>query len=216
MTTTSQPESPAITHRLAQIEAQTRRLRRLGVYLLVGVAAILGVACSIVLVAARHGMPGLVAQVTESQKYLLRDGQGQIRAVLGTNGEGIAQLELKDVGGRTRLRFSVLPDGASGVAFVDSAGHSRLVMGLLSDETSTLVLADRRGKTRTVLGLGADGASTLVFADGSGTTRAGLGVDGRGLGTFTLSDRTGGQSHEEPDTEPASPDSASVPSRSSR
>ena len=188
-----------LTRRVEELERDNRRLRRLGTYMLVGMGTLLGLSASIIVVAARHGMPGLVPQVTESRGFLLRDGEGQIRATLGMNKKGAAQLALQDADGRDRLRFSVLADGSSGAAFVDSAGASRIVMGLLPDETSTIVLADHAGKTRTVLGLSKNGASTIVFADAGGVTRAGMGVDQRGFGTFTMVDRAAAQTQDNAD-----------------
>ncbi len=217
MTDTPQPsQSPgprhgpgsdlAIVRRMEDLERDNRRLRRLGTYMLVGIGTLLGLTTAVIVVAARHGMPGLVAEVTEARSFQLRDADGQVRATLGLNKKGAAQLALQDVTGRERLRLSVLADGSSGMAFVDSAGASRIVMGLLPDQTSTIVLADHAGKTRTVLGLSPNGASTIVFADAGGITRAGLGVDPRGLGTFTLFDRNSTQAQESP--EPVQPDLA--------
>jgi hypothetical protein len=191
-----------LTRRVEELERDNRRLRRLGTYMLVGIGTLLGLTTSIIVVAARHGMPGFVPQVTEARSFVLRDGDGQIRATLGMNKKGAAQLSLQDAAGRDRVRLSVLDDGSSGVAFVDSAGASRIVMGLLPDQTSTIVLADHAGKTRTVLGLSPNGASTLVFADAGGITRAGLGVDQRGMGTFTMVDRAAAQAQDAVDAAP--------------
>jgi hypothetical protein len=188
---TAAPFESILSRRLESLERDNRRLRRQGLFMLVAVALLLGLAVSIVVVAARHGMPGFVPEITEAKKFLVRDSEGRVRGAWGTNEDGSVQLVLQDTEGRPRMRLSVLADGSPGLAFVDTANHSRLVMALLPDETSTLVLGDRGGKTRTVLGLAADGASTLVFADGGGTTRAGIGVDARGIGTFTLLDRSG-------------------------
>ncbi|MEO7987328.1 MAG: hypothetical protein ABI766_12415 [Gemmatimonadales bacterium] len=197
-----------LAHRVEELERDNRRLRRWGTYILVGVGVLLGLTTAIIVVSARHGMPGMVARVTESQSFLLRDSRGQIRATLNMNEKGAAQLALQDGTGRQRLRLSVLSDGSSGAAFVDSTGASRIVMGLLPDETSTIVLADHAGKTRTVLGLSRNGASTIVFADAGGITRAGMGVDQRGQGTFTMIDRSGAQGQEASDeVAPSSADS---------
>ena len=184
-------ESPdrALVLRLEEVERDNRRLRRLGVYMLVGVGALLGLAAAFVVVAARHGMPGFVPQLAEAHRFVVRDDEGRLRAALGMSKEGNAQFVLQDEAGRDRLRLSVLPDGGAGVSFVDSAGNSRMVLGLLPDQSASVVMADGGGKTRTVLGLSPNGASTILFADKGGTARAGLGVDARGAGTFTLVDR---------------------------
>lgn len=187
-----------LTQRLEAVERDNRRLRRLGVMMLVGVGILLGLTTAIMVVASRHGMPGMVPQVTEARKFLLRDPQGRIRGVWGTNEEGAAQLILQDTVGRGRLRVTVLPDGSSGVAFVDSVNHTRIVLGILPDESANIALADPGGKTRTVLGIAPNGSATLVFADRGGSTKAGIGVDARGFGTLNLIEQPGAQVEELP------------------
>ena len=202
----------AVLRRLEEFERENQRLRRLGIYVLGAVGALLGLAAAFVVVAARHGMPGFVPLVTESRRFVVRDVEGRIRATLGTNTEGSSQFMLQDEAGRERLRMSVLPDGGAGVAFVDSTGRSRMVLGLLPDQSASVVLADGGGKTRTVLNLSPNGASTILFADKGGTARAGLGVDARGVGTFTLVDRAGGDLTAPQETSPEPPaDNAAPP-----
>ncbi len=212
MTGPEEPQAPApdspraqaeraipLTRRLETVERDNRRLRRLGLMMLVGVGILLGLTTAIIVVASRHGLPGTVPQVAEARKFLLRDREGRIRGVWGTNEDGAAQLQIQDNAGRTRMRFTVQPDGASGLAFVDSANSSRIVVGILPDESANVVLADQGGKTRAVLGISPNGATTLVFADRGGVTKAGIGVDTRGLGTLNLVDRPGSQPEEAPD-----------------
>jgi hypothetical protein len=188
-----------LTRRLEAVERDNRRLRRLGLMMLIGVGVLLGLTTAIIVVASRHGLPGTVPQVAEARKFLLRDRTGRIRGVWGTNEEGAAQLLIQDGAGRTRMRFTVQPDGASGLAFVDSANGSRIVVGMLPDESANIVLADPGGKTRAVLGISPNGATTLVFADRGGVTKAGIGVDTRGLGTLNLVERPGSQPEDLPD-----------------
>ncbi len=188
-----------LAERLEAVERDNRRLRRLGLMMLVGVGVLLGLTTAIMVVASRHGMPGMVPQVTEAKKFLLRDAEGRIRGAWGTNEEGAAQLLLQDNAGRSRLRFSVLPDGSSGLAFVDSVNNARIVVGILPDESANIVLADPGGKTRAVLGIAPNGSATLVFADRGGATKAGIGVDPRGLGTLNVVERPGAEVEELPD-----------------
>lgn len=209
------PSGPAeaVHRRFEALERDNRRLRRLGLIMLVGVAVLLGLTSAIMVVAARHGMPGMVPEISESRKYLLRDRTGTIRAALGTNEDGTVQLVLSDTSGQSRLRLSVLADGSSGVAFVDSANSARVVVGVLPDESANLVLADPGGKTRVVLGLTPNGAATLVFADRGGVSKAGIGIDTRGLGTLNLVERPGqriGEELDDPDGD-ASADTSPQP-----
>jgi hypothetical protein len=181
----------SVRNRIDAVERDSRRTRRLGSVMLIGIAVVLGVMTAIVILSARRGFGGPTPDVVEARRFAIRDARGQIRGVWGVTKDGRAQIVLSDSSGRERLRLQVLRDGSSGIALVDSANRSRIVLATLPDQTATLVLADPAGRTRTVLGLNPNGASTVVFADKSGTTRAGLGVDAQGSGTFTLVDRTG-------------------------
>lgn len=201
----------SVRNRMDAVERDSRRTRRLGVFMLIGLAVLLGVMTAVVIMAARRGFGGPVPDVAEARRFVIRDARGQIRGVWGVTKNGGAQIVLSDSMGRERLRLQVLRDGSSGVALVDSANRSRIVLAALPDQTATLVLADPAGRTRTVLGLNPNGASTVVFADKNGTTKAGLGVDATGAGTFTLLDRAGatpqapGQSEEDTVSQGATP-----------
>ncbi len=176
----------AVMHRLAELERETGRSKRLSLTSLVLVGVILGLAVAMVYLSAKRGMPGTVNSVVESRQYLLRDANGVVRGVWGSAEDGTIRLVLRDAAGRSMVKLNLLPDGASGITFADSTEHSRIVLGVLEDETSTLVLADGSGRARAVLGLNPDGSSTLVFADTLGASRAGLGIDASGGATATL------------------------------
>jgi hypothetical protein len=202
MTTPAQPPSsssasvsaPASTgavseliRRLEALEGENSRLRRQGIITLVITAVLVGLAASIIVTAARHGMPGLVPAVVEAREFVLRDRDGQVRGAWGQDDQGAIRLVLQDHLNKTSIKLNLLEDGSSGLTFSDSTGNSRLIMAVLPDETANLVFADRSGIARTVLGLSAKGGSTLLFADGGGVTRSGIGVDNRGRSMFTTS-----------------------------
>jgi hypothetical protein len=175
-----------IMHRVAAIERDTNRAKRLSLTSLVTVGIILGLAAALVYISAKRGMPGTVNSVVESRQYLLRDAEGRVRGVWGTAEDGTVRLVLRDQNGRSLLKINLLADGSSAVTFADTTERARIVLGLLEDETSTLVLADGTGRARAVLGLSADGSSTLVFADTFGVSRSGLGIDAAGSATATF------------------------------
>jgi hypothetical protein len=193
----------SIRSRMDAVERNSRRVRRLGTFMMIAVAVLLGVMTAIIVMAARRGLGGPVAPVAEANRFVIRDAQGRVRGVWGVTKDGGAHIVMSDSMGRERLRLQVLSDGSSGLALVDSANRSRVVLAALPDQTATLVLADRAGRTRTVLGLNASGASTVVFADRNGTTRAGLGVDARGFGALTLHERLGPEASEGNDSSSA-------------
>jgi len=174
-----------LMHRLTSAEREIRRSRRLSVIALVAAAAVLGLAAALVIVYARAGFPGTIQESVEAQNFVLRDGRGSIRGVLGLTSLGEPRLVLKDEAGRDRATVALMEDGSVGLILADSLGQSRAVLGLLADETATVTFADRNGRTRTVLGLAPDESSTLVFADRVGMTQSALGIDARGRATFT-------------------------------
>jgi hypothetical protein len=208
--------------RVETVEREGRRLRRLWLASLISIAVLLGLATALVIVSARHGLPGTVADVIESRQFLLRDADGMVRGAWGTLPDGTMRLSLQAPGSKAGVTLTALKGGASGLTFSDSSGRSRGVFGILPDETLSLTFGDRTGMIRTALGLNPEGSATLVFADRSGAMRAGLGVDSRGAGTFTVVDRPGAQSaapeaapddSASADTTPAAPPPPKAPAK---
>jgi hypothetical protein len=172
--------SRAFIQRIDALEEANRKLRRQGTILLVVTAILLGIGVALVVTAARRGMPGLVPDVVESKEFVLRDREGRVRGVWGSDDQGAIRLVLQDHASRSSIKLNLLDDGSSGLTFSDSSGTARMVLAVLPDHTVNVVLGDNRGIPRTVLGLNPNGGSTLAFADGGGTMRSGIGVDSRG------------------------------------
>lgn len=175
--TVEKPESAPETTLLQRLERVERAYRRLQQF---GLAVFLGSVAAVVVIftrPARHAS----AETVEARSFSVRDAQGHVRGVFGTNQDGVTQFALQDAGGRPRLRLTVLADGSSGLAVVDSQGRSRAALGLLQDETITLAFADPAGRSRAVLGLTAGQAASLVLADSGGINGASMSVaaDGR-------------------------------------
>jgi hypothetical protein len=170
--------------RVDALERENERLKRFGT-IAMGVGALMLLITTVMLISIRVNA-GQVQEVVEANRFVLRDGDGHIRALIGVNQDNSSRLVLQDRDGRERLRLTLLADGSPGVSFTDREGKSRAVLGLLPDETATLVFADRWGKTRAVLGLSPDESSTLVFADRNGETRVGVGVEADGSAGVTL------------------------------
>ncbi|MEA2713833.1 MAG: hypothetical protein QOK27_1794 [Gemmatimonadales bacterium] len=172
--------------RIEELARENRRLRRLWMGTVISGALLLGLATALLIVSARHGLPGTVADVIEARQFLLRDRTGAIRGSWSTGDKGSMRLQLQAPGSKAGLSLAVLEGGASGITVRDSAGRSRAVLGLLPDQTVSLLFADENGTTRTVLSLVRGGSSTLVFADRSGNAKVGVGVDSKGQSTLTL------------------------------
>ena len=182
-----------LVHRMYQLEIENGRLRRLTLGTLVVVALLLGVSAAIVVVAARHGMPGFVPAVVESREFVLRDREGRVRGAWGEDDQGAIRLVLQDHASATSIKINLLEDRSAGLTIVDSAGNARVVLAMLPDEVANLVFADRRGLTRAVLNLSPSGASTLLFADEGGNTRSGMGLDARGRAMLMAESGTGAE-----------------------
>ena len=197
----------SVAARLDAVERDNQRLRRLSLSLIAITAVLAGLAIALMFVASRYGLPGSTAQIVAARQFVMRDVDGKVRGLWGTDDKGAVRLVLQDAGGQPRMRLSLLGDGSAGFALVDSAGHNRAVFAMLPDEAISLALADANGKTRSVLGLAADGSSSLIFTDRSGVARTSVAVDSRGVGSVTASDR--GQSPSAPD---ASEDTSSADS----
>lgn len=194
--------SPSVVQQIVSLRAETARLRRLSLFGLAVGAIILGLATALVVTAARHGMPGFVPDVVESKEFVLRDREGRVRGVWGSDDEGAIRLVLQDAASATSVKLNLLDDGSAGLTFADSAGNARLVVALLPDETTTLLFADGQGFTRTVLSLAPSGASTLIFADQGGNTQSAVGVDGRGRPMLTVRGMTDQEGQAPPPEEP--------------
>jgi len=196
MTTPTEPSSAsapdstaasrAFIQRIDALEEANRKLKRQGMLLVVITAVLLGVGLALVVTAARRGMPGLVPDVVESHEFVLRDKEGRVRGVWGSDDQGAIRLVLQDHRSRSSIKLNLLDDGSSGLTFSDSAGTARMVLAVLPDQTVNMVLGDSRGVARTVLGLNPNGGSTLAFADAGGSTRSGIGVDSRGRAMLSI------------------------------
>ena len=72
-----------LTIRIEEQARENRRLRRLWMGTVVVGALLLGLATALVIVSARHGLPGTVADVVEARQFLLRDANGAVRGTWG-------------------------------------------------------------------------------------------------------------------------------------
>jgi hypothetical protein len=163
-----------ILQRLDYVERENRRLRRLSHLLLAGLAILLGLTTSLLVVFARQSMAA--ADVVQARRFVLRDENGLIRAVLGMQPDGSSRFALQDRDGQPRLQLTLLSDGSPGVALKDREGQNRAVLALPPDDMPQLVFADRQGNNRASLGLAPDGVSSLILADSNGEPRAFLAV----------------------------------------
>ena len=170
---------PELEARLAKLERQNRRLKRLGLLFLLiagsgflfaqGPRKVLSAAPTQAVQAATYDT--LVVHGLE-----LRDKAGKLRGiwtadVLGPN------LELYDDAGKPRAGLGVLADSPL-LTLSDTAGKTRAMLSVAADGPA-LTLYDSARKTRAVLDVGAKGPRLWLY-DAAEEIRAGLIVDAEG------------------------------------
>ncbi len=130
------------------------------------------------LVGLLSGCAARAGAVIETQKLVLRDPAGHVRAVLATDADA-TQLDLFDSAGKPRAALSVGADGVPSLALYDGQGKSRAGVGLATDGAPAIVLYDQDGKPRAVIGsaqlrktskgdVKKTDPSSIVFVDGEG------------------------------------------------
>ena len=78
----------AIDDRLTAVEEDNRRLRRLSIALIVITAILAGLAVALMFVASRYGLPGSTAQIVAARQFVMRDADGKVRGLWGTDEKG--------------------------------------------------------------------------------------------------------------------------------
>ena len=168
-----------LDRRVSALEAQHVRSGWASRLISLGVIAMLATVALVLWTLAPDEGSWVVDSVS-AQEIVLRDADGIVRGLLGTDATGRARLSLTDQDGRERIRLTVLGDGSPGITISDPEARPRAVLGYLPDGTTNLVFADAEGVSRAVLGLDADGSTQALFADRSGAIRALVGVGPEG------------------------------------
>jgi len=130
----SEPTLDTLAQRLERVERENRSLRRVGVLMLVGVAALL--------IAAQ----ATANRVVEAEKFVVRDASGKIRAELGAPPDGRVALTLFDRDGGLRVELRVLTNGRVGLLLYDKNGKSRAALRVLAEGGPVLGLFDKDEK----------------------------------------------------------------------
>jgi hypothetical protein len=184
-----------LMRRLDRVEQGNQRLKRAGLVVLVGLAAV---------VLVGQATPSEVAKVVEAEESVVRDSTGNVRTALIPS-----SLMLWDATGRIRTTLEVdsqnkvtlslfggkmLEGGAT--LSVDEDGALSLFLsekgaGKVRITGTGVVLVDKNGQIRAELTLGPDGQPASWFRDKDGKTRAYLGLLPDGSGALTLLDDHG-------------------------
>jgi hypothetical protein len=125
------PTLESVVQRLAAVERQNRFFKRLVTGGLVAVLLLLGMS----LLVSRYG-------TVEAREFVVRDGEGNRRAVWTTTSQGISVLHLLDRAGAARATLSVTPEGDPTLALTDHDERSLAAMAI-TNEGPTLGLYDK-------------------------------------------------------------------------
>jgi hypothetical protein len=175
--------------RLDQMEQGHQRLRRFGLF------AFLGIGVTLLMGQAGRG---IVPEVIEAQRFVVKDASGKSIAALGADRDGSPllvlmnsdgrlaatldvtahkkpTLTLYDRDGKSRVVLAVDSDGSPALAMNDKTGTPRVGLAVATQGSGGLVLYGDRNAARASLGLGTDWSPYLVFLDDNGNVRTALG-----------------------------------------
>jgi hypothetical protein len=179
------PSLADLEARLAKLERQNRRLKRLGLLflLIAGSGFLLAQAsCKRSGVAPGAATPAATYDTLVVHRLELRDKAGKLRGLWTAEGEDPG-LILYDAAGNLRASLTAA-GGGSGLGLYDATGGARAVLNVTAGDTD-LFLFDAAGKVRATLVVEATG-SKLWLSDAAGELRAWLAE-----GTFSLTDAQG-------------------------
>ena len=168
-----------LTARMAQLEAQNRRIKWMGTFALVLVCAVLlmgqrlpegrTVKAEEFLIIGRDGKPRMILGLDHgSPRLTLIYTNGKTCAELAVSEDGEPFLKLNDRRGKTRIQLLLAEKGVSSLNFYDEDKRSRAKVGLSDNGSPSFLLRDARGKSRTKMFLGESGSPNLVFRNADG------------------------------------------------
>lgn len=135
----------------------------------------------------KERVAALEARVAEMrEEALLRtralqvvDQQGNVRAAIGTGGDGVVRFLQTDASGALRVGLAVGPEGRPGLVFFGEGKEPRLELGLSEANEPALSLFDE-GEVLRLRARVAEGRAALDAFDRTGAARASLGADDDG------------------------------------
>ena len=207
----TQTVADVLVGRIDRLERQNRRFRRAATAIALGVAAVF-----------LMGQTVPKSPAVETQKLVLKDKRGKIRAVLGAFSEDEPfGLLVFDANQRIRAKLGLEEDGSPILALTDDGGVDRVTLhpavglrilgdgpsvtlGVTHGNEPTLHLNDKDGWTRAALVLtNTNTAPILKFLDPRGNARAWIGAMSDGKAQLLLMNRP----------QPTPPGPAGAPSR---
>jgi hypothetical protein len=149
--TTDIPSLNTLQLRLAKLEHQNRRMKQMGIAILIMVTAIL--------------MMGQIRNTSTltARRIVLNDAGGVPRLVLYMKVDGEPSMALYDRMGNMRAELSLQPGGYPRLSYLDPGGKIRSVLGVQSDGGPALILADGNQVPRAEMSVRPDGSSGVVL-----------------------------------------------------
>ncbi len=151
-------EIQELSQRLARYEQRIRRWR---------LAECTVIVVGLMLILAAQGGSNQVSTVVETERLLLRDGEGRLRGEFSTGRDRSPTLWLFDQKGTRRAELSLLPDGSPGLRLFDQQETIRIDITLLEGQP-TLSVRDKAGKDRAKLVVTHEGEPYLQLRDTTG------------------------------------------------
>lgn len=168
----STPTTELLAKRIERLELQNNRYKRVGLLLLIVLAAF-----------AFMGQIAVNPEV-RAQKFSLYDARGRNRAMLFSR-EGQAILVLSDSDGEPRITLAVGADGSPAIGIGDKGDKVRAELSLIKG-ASRLALYAQDEKPKALLTVTGDGIARLGLMDKSQSPRIVVGASGEewGVGVF--------------------------------
>ncbi len=135
---------------------------------------------------------GLVRPLKQvsAERFVVKDGKGQVRAGLSLKIDGSPELAMFDGGGRRLVSLQTAADDSGSLQFFDH-DDLRVSMGSTPGGPSVLNFMDRRGASTMGFYLWPDNSTGLGFSGGGRNVQMRIGPDGASRLSFT--DRNGGE-----------------------
>jgi hypothetical protein len=129
----------------------------------------------------------------QARQIELRDGAGNVRAVLGTRADGSVALMMSGAHAIPRIILGVGggPAGTPALALNDDEGRLRAAITVAADGAASVGFLDQSGMIRTTLGTTANGLPALNLVDDARRVRVALQADGDGTSLLRVIDRAG-------------------------
>ena len=163
----SEDELTILRDRVDRLERGNRRLRRFGLFAFLGVGF---------LVVMGQTSSGIVPEVIEAKRFVVKDAGGRNLAALGTDRDGAPLLVLTNLDGGLGATLEVTAARRPTLTLYDRDSHSRAIMSVDSEGSPSLSLNDKTGTPRVCLAVATQGSGGLVLYGDKNTARASLGL----------------------------------------